>query len=233
MNNQNNPLPIQRGGRGRGAPRNRGGRGGGIAPLPNQIRQVEKALRTEEQKLLVKYVSIHANQIRSTYGLNGLISREIGVWDQFGPEVQLVWISLTEAEMRLARVNFVLTRDRLEARMLTRLVPNVPARLEDCSRQQRDILEMSNSRYATFLGQLAARVANVPPVVQDQELEVLAGGLQRPQSPIPLAHETEASLEEEETSSEEGLEPSASSNFLAGAGGLARRASSLLSGGNL
>jgi hypothetical protein len=134
-------------GRGGSAPRG-GGRGGANAlPIAAQLRQLDRETGPEEPRLLRRYEPIGFVRIRSEYGPSGLIGREVG---RLADNNEMVWVTISHAELMLAQHERSLERERLVARIATRLDEPRPASLEECSPEHMRILRMSNTEFARF-----------------------------------------------------------------------------------
>jgi len=153
--------------RGRGTGRARGrGRGGGgsfprggaqAPPLAAQLRQLDRLQEPEELAVLRRYKDLGASQIRSTYGLSGLLDREVLV---SGSALQRIdgaahsavsWISLLEADNNLQRLRVQEERERALSRRESRL-PSARHRAgwADLSPEERRILLLSQKEYNSF-----------------------------------------------------------------------------------
>jgi hypothetical protein len=116
-------------------------------------------MEPEEFAVLRKYADIRASLIRSTYGLSGLVLREIGI-----PRIEdgvMEWISAYDAEIRLAAHKAASELSRYEARIAKRLanVVPLPASYAACSDAQKAVLQLSQADYNRRFPVPAANVA--------------------------------------------------------------------------
>lgn len=167
------------GGSGRARGRGRGGgqasRGGAQAPpLAAQLRQLDRLQEPEEMAVLRRYRDLGAAQIRSVYGLSGLLSREIqvpgSVLQRINPNREygsVEWLSLLEADNALQHFKVLAERERALARREQRL-PTARHRTAwgDLTPEERRILLLSQKEWNSFRARstAGARPAQTAPV---------------------------------------------------------------------
>jgi hypothetical protein len=167
----------------RGAGRGRGSRrggaqgvphnvGGAVAPLSvaAQLRQTARATEPEELKTLLLFKEMGAVQVRSTYGLSGRLSLEVG-FDldclpvgglQARDTAPVQFFDLLQVENAQRVWERAVLRDRALSRRAERLGPERANDLwETLSPEDRRILLLSNKDFQSFRGRAAA-----PPGVQ-------------------------------------------------------------------
>jgi hypothetical protein len=95
-----------------------------------------------------KFASIRASFVRSTYGLNGLAFREVGILPEDGNGA-VVWIPVLEAETRVAAREARRQMATYNGRIAVRLadVDPRPADYQHCSEEQKALLRMSQTEY--------------------------------------------------------------------------------------
>lgn len=150
----------QTGGRGRGrgggpAPRRGGGsRGGGAPPLAAQLRQLDRLQEPEEMTVLRRYKDIGATQVRSSYGVGGLLDRMVQVPDQDG---NLEWLSVARADNALQQKRLLQERERALARQEVRLPENRRRRSwGQLTPEDRRLLLLSQKEYNSFRARTGA-----------------------------------------------------------------------------
>lgn len=148
----------QTGGRGRGrgggpAPRS-GPRGGGNAPpLAAQLRQLDRLQEPEEMAILRRYKDLGASQVRSTYGVGGLLDRQV----QILREGTLGWVSVAEADNALQQKKLLLERERALARQEARLPENRRRRSwSQLAPEDRRVLLLSQKEWNSFRARTGA-----------------------------------------------------------------------------
>jgi len=135
-------------GTGRGRGNNRGGRGGAQgAPLAVQMRQLDRLQEPDEMAVLRRLKGI-ALRVRSTYGANGLLEREVGVSlldairsgvAENDAEDGINWVSLVDAEDLLLKKQ----ADELLARRAARRATRLPANRQDVRIQNLTVEELT------------------------------------------------------------------------------------------
>jgi hypothetical protein len=142
----------QTGGRGRGrggGPAPRGGPRGGVQapPLAAQLRQLDRLQEPEEMAVLRRYKDLGASQVRSTYGVGGLLDREVCI----SQDGVLGWVSVAQADNALQQKNLLLERERALARQEARLPENRRRRSwSQLAPEDRRVLLLSQKEWNSF-----------------------------------------------------------------------------------
>jgi hypothetical protein len=113
-----------------------------------EMKRMERLAEPDELALVRKFASIRASFVRSTYGLNGLAYREVGILPEDGSEA-ITWIPVLEAETRVAAAEARRQLATYEGRIATRLAGEdpVPRDYAHCSDAQKAILRLSQTEY--------------------------------------------------------------------------------------
>jgi len=144
-------------GRGRAGYAPRTGRGGAQAPpLAAQLRQLDRLQEPDEMAVLRRYKDLGATQVRSTYGVGGLLDRQVQITDQGN----LVWVGIAQADNAIQQVNLLKERERALARREARL-PEARRRASwgQLTPEERRVLLLSQKDWNSF----RARRAGTPP----------------------------------------------------------------------
>jgi len=171
----------QTGGRGQGrgvgpAPRGKATKGSNAPPLAAQLRQLDRLQEPEEMTVLRRYKDLGASQVRSVYGLGGLLNREV----QINHTGELVWVSVAQADSAMQQLKLQQERERALARQEVRLPADRRRRSwSQLAPDDRRILLLSQKEYNSFRArttagnapQQAEAAQAAPPVVPDQGLE--------------------------------------------------------------
>jgi hypothetical protein len=151
----------QNGGRGRGrggGPAPRAGRsGGGAPPLAAQLKQLDRLQEPEEMTLLRRYKDLGATQVRSTYGLGGLLDRQI----QISQDSVLTWVSVAQADNALQQKKLSAERERALARQEARLPAERRRRSwSQLAPEDRRVLLLSQKEWNSFRARTGAGTAS-------------------------------------------------------------------------
>jgi len=154
----------------RGANRGRGGakapRGGAnVAPLASQMKQVLRLEEPKEMAILRRLKDLGASQVRSTYGLTGLLEQEVKVpsavalEEGYGAGVD--FISMLDAENALAKLASRKERERALARREVRL-PEHRRSMSwgQLSTEEKRVLTLSQKEYNLFRASLGGQPAD-------------------------------------------------------------------------
>jgi hypothetical protein len=153
----------QTGGRGRGrggGPAPRGGNRGGAnaPPLAAQLRQLDRLQEPEEMAVLRRYKDIGASQVRSSYGVGGLLDRQVQI-----PDVatgNLVWVSVAQADNTLQQKKLQQERERALARQEARLPADRRRRSwSQLAPEDRRVLLLSQKEWNSFRARTTAGAA--------------------------------------------------------------------------
>jgi hypothetical protein len=144
----------QTGGRGRGrgggpAPRGKSNKGGQAPPLATQLRQLDRLQEPEEMAVLRRYKDIGACQVRSSYGVGGLLDRQVQIPDP--TEGGLVWVSVAQADNALQQKKLLQERERALARQGDRLPEDRRRRSwSQLAPEDRRVLLLSQKEWNSF-----------------------------------------------------------------------------------
>jgi len=182
--------------RGRGSGRARGGGRGGAqgsrgapngAPLAAQLKQLDRLQEPEEMAVLRRYRDLGVAQIRSVYGLTGLLDRSVQVP---GPALSRVrpgyegpgeWLSLLEADNALQLLKQLEERERALSRREARLpAARNRAPWTDLSPEERRILLLSQKEWNSFRGRATGAAVRPTTGETAQRAEVGRQGRQTP-----------------------------------------------------
>jgi len=147
--------------RGRGSGRGRGGRGatrGAQAPpLAVQMRQLDRLNEPDEVGIMRRLRGV-ALRVRSTYGANGLLEREIGVSQEDATTLGrgaghagINWVSLVDAEDLLLRRSTDELRVRREGRRAARLpADRQQVAVNELTAEELRLLDLSQQAWDRF-----------------------------------------------------------------------------------
>jgi len=150
----------QTGGRGRGrgggpAPRGKSNKGGQAPPLATQLRQLDRLQEPEEMTVLRRYKDIGACQVRSSYGVGGLLDRQVQIPDP--TEGGLVWVSVAQADNALQQKKLLQERERALARQGDRLPEDRRRRSwSQLAPEDRRVLLLSQKEWNSFRARTGA-----------------------------------------------------------------------------
>jgi len=175
------PGGNQTGGRGRGrgggpAPRGKATKGSNAPPIAAQFGQLDRLQEPEEMTVLRRYKDLGASQVRSVYGLGGLLNREV----QINHTGEMVWVSVAQADSAMQQLRLQQERERALARQEARLPADRRRRSwSQLAPDDRRILLLSQKEYNSFRArttagnapQQAEAAQAAPSVVPDQSLE--------------------------------------------------------------